>query len=196
MGTARAFSTTTCGVTRSCASGWRSFAESLLAVFHARRAPRRGQRSGYAQHAQHAKRAFLASFAAAVVARHEHRLVEAHRAVEAPCGFVARAQLEVDARDAGAARRLEHPFEHALADARAAVRRAHREQHEMRALLAEFHDGEAVGCGTPARRAPLAVAGDPRERLAVADRAHHARGVIFRSEERRVGKECRSRWSP
>src|SRR5256885_15792108 len=27
-------------------------------------------------------------------------------------------------------------------------------------------------------------------------RAHHAVGVRFRSEERRVGKECRSRWSP
>src|SRR5258708_30603875 len=100
MGSARAFSTTTCGVTRSCASDWRSFPESLLAVFHARRAPRRGQRSGYAQHAQHAKRAFLASFAAAVVARYQHRLVEAHRPVEAPCGFVARPQLQVDAPDA------------------------------------------------------------------------------------------------
>src|SRR5258708_21402676 len=157
MGTARAFSTTTCGVTRSCASGWRSFPESLLAVFHARRAPCRGQRSGYAQHAQHAKRAFLASFAAAVVARHEHRLVEAHRAVEAPCGFVARAQLEPDARAAGAARRLEHPFEHPLTHARAAAPRAHREPHEMRALLPEFHDGEPVGFGTPPTRPPLAV---------------------------------------
>ena len=26
--------------------------------------------------------------------------------------------------------------------------------------------------------------------------AYHARSILLRSEERRVGKECRSRWSP
>ena len=33
---------------------------------------------------------------------------------------------------------------------------------------------------------------DLPETLAVADRL----GVVLRSEERRVGKECRSRWAP
>src|SRR2546427_13094890 len=45
---------------------------------------------------------------------------------------------------------------------------------------------------------PLAVAGHAQERLShlpEPDRARHHRAGI-RSEERRVGKECRSRWSP
>ena len=51
----------------------------------------------------------LAALAAAVVARHEHRLVEPHGAIEAPRGFVAGTKLEVNAGDAGAARRFQQP---------------------------------------------------------------------------------------
>src|SRR5438876_8181031 len=52
-----------------------------------------------------------------------------------------------------------------------------------RAVAVDVHDEPVrVGGGDPHRR-----------RQAVAHRAEPARG---RSEERRVGKECRSRWSP
>src|SRR3712207_7354071 len=39
----------------------------------------------------------------------------------------------------------------------------------------------------------------PRRRFIIADTPGHAqytRNMVTRSEERRVGKECRSRWSP
>src|SRR5205085_2236089 len=162
--TARASSTTTCAGRGSCASDWRSCRENLLAVFEPRRPPGGGQRPGNAQHAQHAQRPFLAAFAAAVVTGHEHRLVEAHGAVETARRLVGGAQLEMNAGDAGAARRLEQPLEHALADAGAPVRRTHGEEHEMRALVAELHDGEAVDRGARCRGAGFCVARHHRER--------------------------------
>src|SRR3989440_3434637 len=49
------------------------------------------------------------------------------------------------------------------------------------------------GDGAP----PLGRPGDPPLRGIRAARAHRsAQRMRFRSEERRVGKECRSRWSP
>src|SRR5437868_1983870 len=144
MVTARACSTTTCVGPGSCGWDWRSCREAASAVFEPRRAPGRGQRARHAQHPQHAQRAFLAPFAAAVIARHEYRLVEPHGAVEAPRRFIAGAKFQVDAGDAGAARRLDQPLQYALADSGAAVRRPHREQHEMRTLVAELYDGEAI----------------------------------------------------
>src|ERR1041385_1183344 len=65
--------------------------------------------------------------------------------------------------------------------AAAAVRPAHvRDRHEER------------------RRQPIELADLAREKRRVAAEAHRtdARLVRLRSEERRVGKECRSRWSP
>src|SRR6185436_17196181 len=152
--TANRCARTTCASRGSCASGWRLFPRgsagreaartSAVFVFGPRRAPGVGRRTGHAQHAQHAQRAFLAAaLDAAVVAGHEHGFVEAYRAVEAARRIVAGAQLEVHARQPGDTRRLEQPFEHALADAEPAMRRAHREQNQVRALLAELHDREA-----------------------------------------------------
>src|SRR3954469_7242755 len=187
MVTARACSTTTCVGPGSCGWDWRSFRKSS-AVFEARRAPGRGARARHAQHPQHAQRAFLAPFAAAVIARYEYRLVEPHGAVEAPRRFVAGAKFQVDAGDAGAARRLAHPpgpapdrpapLEHALAYCGAAVRRPDREQHEMRTLVAELYDGEAIDGGAR-RSAGVRVARHHRERLAITDGAHHARRVVL-----------------
>ena len=42
----------------------------------------------------------------------------------------------------------------------------------------------------------LAAAPDGSSRPGSADAANLIRGGLRRSEERRVGKECRSRWSP
>src|SRR5574337_1991029 len=48
-----------------------------------------------------------------------------------------------------------------------------------------------------ARRAPAArTGGDARVEAAQAERLQHLERDHDRSEERRVGKECRSRWSP
>src|SRR4030095_2440829 len=58
------------------------------------------------------------------------------RAVEAPRRVVAGAQLQMDARHAGDARRLEQPIEHALADADARARRETREPPRCRARTA------------------------------------------------------------
>ena len=49
----------------------------------------------------------------------------------------------------------------------------------------------AAGHGPPAAPAPVANPNDPESRC-----AYIIRDAAGRSEERRVGKECRSRWSP
>src|SRR6185312_3617093 len=100
------------------------------------RPPGERHRAGRAQHEDHAH----GGLAPVVVARHEHGLGEAERAVEAPRGLVRGAQLEVHARHAGGARRLEQPVDERAADAAPAVRRVHGEEHEVRALIAEIHD--------------------------------------------------------
>src|SRR2546429_6747053 len=44
---------------------------------------------------------------------------------------------------------------------------------------------------------PRATRFDPRRgHLLYSGDSHWTRGPVYRSEERRVGKECRSRWSP
>ena len=58
-------------------------------------------------------------------------------------------------------------------------------------LSQKSNEGRAAsaGRGAAARRARAGTA------ASAADRAAHE-GTLLRSEERRVGKECRSRWSP
>jgi len=87
----------------------------------------------------------------------------------------------VNARHAGAARGLEHPLQQPLADAEAPMGGPHREQHEMRALVAKLHDCE-TGEGAARRAALAALAGHHGKRFAVADGAQHARRVVFPSQ--------------
>ena len=81
------------------------------------------------------------------------------------------------------------------------------ERREYRRLRIDAHDrvragdGVAVIAACEQRRLGdgLARAGNVEDDLtsgAIHARKPHAAGDDFRSEERRVGKECRSRWSP
>ena len=83
-----------------------------------------------------------------------------------------------------------------------------RPEMQLAGLYHAFYgtDGFATALGSPSRRDDLAaIIGEEAERLvyfyASCDRRFSyprlaERAGPFRSEERRVGKECRSRWSP
>src|SRR3712207_292657 len=60
---------------------------------------------------------------------------------------------------------------------------------DLRALVDRFKAVVEEHCGRPFPQ-------DPREQLDLATRAVFDSWNTERSEERRVGKECRSRWSP
>src|SRR2546430_3163135 len=66
---------------------------------------------------------------------------------------------------------------------------------EICALFEELKDAaQGVANVTVTSAAPLAVS--QQDKLAAALQKRLKRAVRLRSEERRVGKECRSRWSP
>src|SRR2546430_16781780 len=68
----------------------------------------------------------------------------------------------------------------------------------VEALLRAVHRGESGRLADAAREArlPLPVATAVRRELEKRGVLMRQHGLAFRSEERRVGKECRSRWSP
>src|SRR3712207_9525934 len=53
---------------------------------------------------------------------------------------------------------------------------------------------DARDAGPVVARVPLRIVPDRRRQTGEGTRQYH--DSLFRSEERRVGKECRSRWSP
>src|SRR6266511_33992 len=69
---------------------------------------------------------------------------------------------------------------------------------DVAALIAEILDG-ALGSEAVAGVLVVAVALDPKRLAVLRARRRRSQGCRkdeYRSEERRVGKECRSRWSP
>src|SRR5215467_16009680 len=63
-------------------------------------------------------------------------------------------------------------------------------------IVMVIDDGSADGTAAEAQAAGAAVMRHPRNRGKAAAMETGAEAVRLRSEERRVGKECRSRWSP
>src|SRR5690349_11648363 len=78
-----------------------------------------------------------------------------------------------------------------LAVCRAQVAPAQPETHPV--VIGELLDIEVVG--EPELSGTAVVQPDGRITLPLVNGVHAA-GLTLRSEERRVGKECRSRWSP
>jgi hypothetical protein len=64
----------------------------------------------------------------------------------------------VDGRYARGHRRLDKPVDDAPRDSAPLVRRTHRQQHEMRALVAEFHDAKPAS-DSPLRATSVTVSG-------------------------------------
>ena len=77
----------------------------------------------------------------------------------------------------------------------AALLKEHGAKHGLEArTVSAVSDGEAVVSSSRIR--DLLKEGEPQAAANLLTRPFAIRGIVERSEERRVGKECRSRWSP
>ena len=124
------------------------------------------------QHPDHPQR----GFAAAIVAGHPDRLDERELAIKRVRGCVGCAQLDVHRRHAGRGGRFDQPFDHPAADAAPLMRGLHGEENEVRALVADAHDGKAGG----APRGPR----NERHRIRIANQRGDARCPVAPAEPR------------
>jgi len=106
-------------------------------------------------------------------------------------GEITLAQLDVDGGHAGGGSGLHQPFGQPPADAAPLMLRIHGEQHQMRSLVTQRHDGKAGRSGVRA--------GDQRHRLRIVDEAGDAfRPVVpaepgFDQVARQLGQRRRIR---
>ncbi len=128
--------------------------------------------AGRAQHADHPH----GGFATLVIAGDAKGFGKAGRLVQRVRRGIAGAELDVNRRDPGGGRRSDEPIQHPPRDAAPARSDVDRQQHEMRSLVAEAHDGEP---GDPAG-APR----DDRRDRRIGDQRRHPRRAVRPSKSR------------